>query len=222
MGIKLSKRLATIASLVPEGSFLADVGSDHAYLPISLVQKGTIKYAQAIDNKMGPFLRMKSNVEGAKLNFNISCSLSSGLDDLKESVDCLALCGMGGSLTISILEKEPHKLDKINTIIVDAHTDLSQVRQKISQLGYHLEDEKMVYEDKIFYTIMKWSKGAPLEPYNLDQLMFGPVLMVNKGETYLEYLEAQRKKVSDILNKGLTKEKRDYYLDIYRRIAKQL
>jgi tRNA (adenine22-N1)-methyltransferase len=208
--------------MVPGGAYLADVGSDHAYLPISLIKEGKISYAQAIDNKMAPFLRMKRNVEDSGLSAHIACSFSSGLDELQPDVDTLAICGVGGLLTCEILEKHQEKLDQIKTIILDPHRDLQAVRKRVAALGYHLVDEEMLYEGKIYYTIMKWEKGKPAKPYTQEELLFGPFVIKKKGQTFHDYLEIQLDKVNGILDGPLPKEKREPYLKLYRQIKKQL
>lgn len=221
--IKLSKRLSAAASFVPKDCYLADVGSDHAMLPIFLLQKGTVKWVQAIENKIHPFVRMKGNIEGAGLSSHVKCTMADGLNELSENVDALSICGIGGLLTCEILERDPNKLLNIKTIILDPHRDLVAVRKRISQLGFHITDEKMVYEQKIYYSIMKWEVGAPKKPYNQDELLFGPVLLKKHDEVYLDYLGEERSKVNAILNgPALPKEKREHYLDLYRRISKQL
>ncbi|MBP5091444.1 MAG: SAM-dependent methyltransferase [Bacilli bacterium] len=220
--MKISARLAAAAAMVPEGAYLADVGSDHAYLPIFLMEKGIISFAQAIDNKMAPYLRMKRNVEDSGYASRIACSLSSGLDDLQPDVDTLAICGVGGLLTCEILEKRKEKLDGIKTIILDPHRDLQAVRKRVSALGYHLVDEEMVYEGKIYYTIMKWEAGAPSKPYNLDELLFGPIIMKKRSEVFHDYLLLQEEKVNHVLNSVIPKDKREAYLELYRQIRRQL
>lgn len=220
--VKLSARLSKVASFIPDGAYLADIGSDHAYLPIYLVEQGRISIAQAIDNKMAPYLRMKNNVNDAGYSAKISCSLSSGLDEVRPDVDCLAICGVGGLLTCQMLEEGKSKLENIKTIVLDPHRDLKAVRERVSALGFHLEDEAMIYEGKIYYSIMKWGSGAPQKKYSLDELEFGPILMRKKEPIFLEWMGIQLKKVSGILNMNLSPEKRQYYLDLYRRIKAQI
>jgi tRNA (adenine22-N1)-methyltransferase len=220
--IKLSKRLQAVADLVDPDCYLADVGSDHAMLPIYLLQKGTVKWVQAIENKMAPYLRMKGNIEGAGFSSHVLCTLGDGLTSLSPEVTGLTICGIGGLLTCQILEKDPSKLQNIHSIILDPHRDLVAVRERVSQLHFHLIDETMVYEDKIYYSIMKWAPGDPVRPYSEDELLFGPFLMLKRGEIYKDYIKDQRQKVNVILNGGLPKDKREYYLNLYRRITAQL
>ena len=220
---RLSNRLSTVAGMVPQGAYLGDIGSDHAWLPIFLVDQGKIEWAQAIDNKVGPYLRMKENVASCKNANRILCSRSDGISELSESVDTLTLCGMGGLLSCAILEAHPEKLLNIKTIIMDPHRDLIAVRKRVSELGFHIVDEKMVLEDKIFYTIIRFDRGFPDHTYTNNELAFGPVLMERKGEVYLEWLMVQFNKIKRLLNTpNLPKEKRDVYLATYRALKGQI
>ena len=223
MSKRLSKRLLTIASFVPKGAYLADVGSDHAWLPIHLVETGKIEWAQAIDNKVGPFMRMKENVAKSGAANHILCSLSDGITVLSQGVDTLAVCGMGGLLSCEILESHPEKLANVSTIIMDPHRDLIAVRKRVSELGFHIEEEAMVYEDKVYYTIIKFVRGFPERPYTNNELAFGPYLLKHGEPIFDEWLSTQKNKVSKLLNTpNLPKERRDAYLAAYRAIAGQI
>ena len=220
---RLSARLSLIASMVPQGAYLADVGSDHAWLPIFLVESGKIDYAMAIDKNTGPFMRMKSNIEASKAAFRVKPLQSDGITRLDQGVDTLAICGLGGLLTCDILEAHPENLVNVKTIIVDPHRDLMAVRKRISELGYHIDDEAMVKEDRIFYTVIRFVKGEPEKPYTPNELAFGPVLMRRGDPIYLEWLLEQKKKISALLNAAaLDKAKREHYLSVYRAVTSQL
>ena len=219
---RLSSRLEAVASLVPEGCYPADIGSDHAFLPISLVQRGKVPYAQAVDNKMGPFMRMKAHVDEAGLSSKIQLTMADGLAELATGVNCLTICGIGGVLTLDIIHKRKDVLPQIKTIICDPHRDLVKVRRDITALGYYISDEKMVYEDKIYYSIIRFDKGAPEHPYDALDLAFGPINRKKKEPVYLDWISATRKMVSDQLNKNLPPERREYYLKLYRALSSEL
>ncbi len=222
MAMKLSKRLMTIAEMVDPGSYIADIGSDHGHLPIYLVQSGKIEWAQAVENKMGPYLNLKQNVDSAKLSHHISITLGDGITSLNGGVDTLILAGMGGQLAIDILSAHPEQLLNIQTIIIDPHRDLMKVRDYVSKLGYIIYDERMVKEDRIYYSIIKFTKGRLDRPYNEDELRFGPKIMENRGDIYLSYLLEQKKKLNAILNGAISKQNRARYLAIYRSVAAQI
>ena len=220
---RLSARLSAIASMVPKGAYLADIGSDHAWLPIFLVESGKIDWAMAIDNKVGPVLRMKANVAASKAANHIICSHSDGISAIGDAVDTLAVCGLGGLLSCEILEAHPEKLANIDAIIMDPHRDLIAVRRRVTELGFHIEDEEMVHEDRSYYTVIKFVRGMPNKPYTPNELAFGPVLMKKKGPVYLEWLQAQKLKLKKLLNTpNLPDGKRNNYLATYRAVAAQI
>lgn len=218
-----SKRLIAIASLVDKDVYLADIGSDHALLPIYLFEKGQIKWCQAVENKSGPYLRMKAAIKEAGFDSYVDCSLSDGLDELNDDVNSIVIAGMGGLKTIEILEKNKDKLFHVDSIIVDPHRDIAKVRKHITALGYHIEEEKILLEDRIYYSIIKFRKGKPEKPYKEEDYLFGPINLAKREEIFIDWLNLQKKKVNSILNgPALDKEKREYYLQLYRYIAKAL
>ncbi len=222
MAIKLSKRLQTVADMVDPGVFLADIGSDHAALPIRLVQSGKVPYAMAVENKVGPFVRMKANIDASGLGNQIKAVNADGISRISDGVNCLTICGMGGLLTCEILEAHPEKLVNVRSIILDPHTDLRAVRERVTALGYHIQNEKMVYEDRVYYSIIKFCRGLPKSPYSQADLLFGPINRKMHDQVYVEWISLQRKKVSDILNKGLSPQARERYLSLYRLLAAEL
>lgn len=213
---RLSLRLQAAFDFVPQGSYFADIGADHAYLTLALLEKGKIEWAQAVENKTGPFIRMKTNVDASPYASHVLCTQADGLDQLSEDVDCIALCGMGGKLAADILERGKSKLERVSTLILDPHRDLSCVRKKAVELGYRVEDEKMVYEDKIYYSIILFRKGAPEKPYTNLELALGPALLRKRDPVFLSFLADAQKKVGKILDKGLSETSRRKYLNLYR------
>ena len=219
---RLSARLQAIAEMVEPGSYLADVGSDHALLPIHLVESGKISWAMAIENKICLYVHMTQAIDEAGLHGRISTSKSDGISVLRDGVNTLAVCGMGGLLSCEILEKNKENLAQINTIILDPHRDLEAVRRRVTALGYHIDDETMVYEDRIYYTIIRFQKGAPSAPYSVADCLFGPILRKKRGEVFVRWLENQKKTLSGLLDKNLGKEARERYLSLYRLVRDEI
>lgn len=212
---KLSKRLQAAYDFIPSGSVVADVGADHAQLTLALLESGKVAWAQAIENKVGPFIRMKASIDRSPFASHIDCSQSDGLDELSLNVNCLALLGMGGKLIGEILERGKEKLDLIDTIVLDPHKDLVYIREKLVELGFRIEDEEMVLESGVFYTIIKAVKGKPRKPYTKAELAFGPILLQKKGPVFLSFCEENLKAVGKNLDKGLSEERRRKYLNLY-------
>ncbi len=172
----LSFRLSKVASYVSKGSFVADVGSDHGALPIYLTNEGISPFVQAIENKKGPFLRLSKAVEEEALYpERISLSLSSGLAALDPKADTVVIAGMGGRLISSILEEHPEKLDRIKTLILDAHSEWDVLLLTCAKLGYKVEEESFFYEDNIWYSVWKLAKTDEDIFYSQAELLFGPL-----------------------------------------------
>ena len=212
---KLSKRLQAAYDFIPEGAVVADVGADHAQLTLALLESGKIAWAQAIENKVGPFIRMKTAVDRSPCSSHVECTQADGLDELSSNVDCLAILGMGGRLITEILQKGEEKLDAIDTIVLDPHKDLVLVREKLVELGFVIDDETMVLENGTYYTIIKAVKGKLKKAYSKAELAFGPVLLKKKGPVFLSFCEENLKKVGKNLDKGLDEENRRKYLNLY-------
>ena len=126
--IKLSKRLKIIHDMVPK-SVVADIGSDHGKLMIALVQSGTITKGYAVENKEGPFERLRSNLIRYHVNDIVTPLFSDGIKDITRDVSTIVIAGMGGTSIVNILKSHPEKMVSVQTIIIDAHTAVPFVRK---------------------------------------------------------------------------------------------
>jgi len=142
--IKLPPRLALAASFVRKGSRLADIGTDHAFLPVRLIQEGVISSAIAADVVPGPLERAKSTVSRYGLTKVIDCRLSDGFAAIRpEEFDDGVVCGMGG-LTILDILKAAHPFLPHQRLILQPQTDIHLVRRWLYENGYELIDEQAV------------------------------------------------------------------------------
>ena len=107
--MKLSKRLSLCAKYTEGFINLADIGTDHALLPITCIQSGYVNKAQAIDNKKGPFVIAYSNVKKNNLTDRIKVKLSDGISEIDDDTDVVVIAGMGGELISKILQKDDKK-----------------------------------------------------------------------------------------------------------------
>ena len=135
---------------------VADVGCDHGYVSIYLVQKGIADSAIAMDVRKGPLSAAKANIEEYGLADRVQVRLSDGLLELKEGeADALVIAGMGGKLMISILEKKDLRALGIRTAVLQPQSDISEFREYLRKKGYLIEDEKIVLEDGKYYFPMR-------------------------------------------------------------------
>lgn len=152
----MTPRLYAIASMVPQGAFFADVGTDHAYLPIYLTENNLISHAVAADINRGPLLRAKGNIKKYNLEEKIDTCLSDGFEELDgNSFDTASIAGMGGILIARILEKAPRGKLYILQPMRDAHF----LRAYLSSSGFELVDEKLAEEGNKIYTVIAVRDG---------------------------------------------------------------
>lgn len=152
--VELSRRLMTIASFVEPGSRIADIGTDHGFLPIYLVQRGVISHAVAMDIRKGPLDRAREHVEETGLAGEIETRLSDGLENLEPGeADTVIIAGMGGPLILEILDRGMKVVPTIKRFILSPQSDWSGFRKGLRKLGFVQCREEMVYEDGKYYLV---------------------------------------------------------------------
>lgn len=205
--MKLSNRLKTIASFVPEGSKIADIGTDHGYIPIHLVQEGKAKHAIAMDVRTGPLLRAKSHIAEAGLSDVIEVRLSDGLLKLnKDEADCVVIAGMGGELMIHILEEGRELWDNIPCWVLSPQSELQKMRRFLMEQAFFVEQETMIKEDGKYYVVMRAVRTpvASTDDGREISYRYGKSLLETKDPVLTEYLENEEVQLGEIL-KGLSK-----------------
>ncbi|WP_264803258.1 tRNA (adenine(22)-N(1))-methyltransferase [Cytobacillus sp. NCCP-133] len=181
---KLSNRLEAVTKYIPMGTRVADIGSDHAYLPCYAVKKGIVPFAIAGEVVEGPYQSAKKQVEIEGLENQISVRKGNGLEVIKlGEVDCITIAGMGGTLIATILEEGKNKLDTVQRLILQPNLSAVSIRNWLLKHGWELIAEEILEEDGKIYEILAAEKGEPLKPYkNADQgLLMGPFLMEEKS-----------------------------------------
>ena len=215
--IKLSKRLETILNMVPKG-IAADIGADHGKLIIALFEQGIISHGYAIENKIGPYNRLVKALTTANLIDDIVPLLSDGIKDLPPNVGTVIIAGMGGDNIIDILEKYPGKTKQIQTLIVDAHNNVPKLREVVSKMGFAIAEEKIVFEDGIFYEIIKFIR-KDIAFYGDKDLEFGPILRNEKSVLFIKKYESRIKEIETLLsNKKLPQDRINQLNEEKRRI----
>ena len=157
----ISKRLELVASFVPQGAVLLDVGSDHAYLPIDLVERGQIEGAIAGEVVEGPYQSAVKNVEAHGLKEKIQVRLANGLASFEESdqVSVITIAGMGGRLIATILEEGLDKLANVERLILQPNNREDELRIWLEDHGFQIVAESILEEAGKFYEILVVEAG---------------------------------------------------------------
>ena len=182
----LSARLACVASLVPAGARVADIGSDHAYLPAALVLDGKIDFAIAGEVVKGPYENAVHEIKDHQLEGKVIPRLADGLAAIEpaDKVDTITIAGMGGSLIASILEKDKNKLTGIKRLVLQPNVGESQLREWLMNNHYQIMTEKIIEEDNHIYEIIVAEPSVVPFRYSKYELDFGPFLLENKGPVF--------------------------------------
>ena len=152
--INISERLKCVAGLVNKGARVADIGTDHAYLPIYLVQNGISNKVYACDVRKEPLRRAKLHIDEYGLSDKITTQLCDGLKGInKGDVDTVTICGMGGKLMKNILKAGIDKLGDNTQLVLSAQSELRDFRKYLLETGIYIKSEHMLLEDGKYYFI---------------------------------------------------------------------
>ena len=157
---KLSKRLEVVSSFIKDNTKIVDIGCDHGLLSIYLAQKYKNIKIIASDVNKNALSSAINNIKNMGLQDRIETRLGKGLEVVKpEEIDTIVIAGMGSNTIVGILKYSEDKLKNVKNIIVQSNTDLYFLRKNITSIGYYIEDEVLVEDKGIIYTVIKFSKG---------------------------------------------------------------
>lgn len=194
--IKLSKRLASIASNIDKEDKVVDIGCDHGYLSIYLKAVNGNKIVIATDINENALNMAKKNIN--KNSMLIETRLGNGLDVIKHNeVDTIIISGMGGNTILNILKK--NKLKYIKKIVIQSNTDIPLIRKYINKLGYTIKNEQLIIDKNIYYIIITFTKGK--HKYTKKELYFGPILLKENNDLFNEKKAIELNKLEEILKK---------------------
>lgn len=200
--MKLSDRLETIVSFVPEevqNGRVADIGTDHGFVPIRLVELNKVSGALAMDVRKGPLERAKEHIAQYGMEQKIETRLSDGLQALQPGeAQAVVIAGMGGELMLRILRDGEHVRDSIDCWILSPQSELSVFRHGLEELGLAILREVMVEEDGKYYTIMEVRPGVM--HYDRESgYRYGECLMADRSPVLKEFLEKEQRQYEMIL-----------------------
>lgn len=218
--IQLSKRLGAVANLAGEARVVADVGTDHGYIPVYLISSGKAEKAIAMDVNEGPLLRAKEHIRQFHLDAQIETRLSDGLIGLQpKEAEVLVIAGMGGALMMRILDEGKDAAHAAKRLVLQPQSELLSFRRYLMEHGYQITEEDMVYEDGKFYSMMaaRWAQDGTRNAYVEDDvrgewakigsssLKYGALLIARRHPVlrqYLEYQQVQKQKILKCLGEN--------------------
>lgn len=197
--MQISKRLKTVASLVTEGYRVADIGTDHAYVPIFLVTEGLTEWALAMDIGRGPLERASEHIKERGLQDKIETRLSDGLSAYRQGeADSIVIAGMGGALMVRILTDGADKCTGLKELILSPQSEIFLVRRFLVQHGWSIEREIMLEEDGKYYTVMRAVPGES-SPMKAAEEIYGRYLLEHRHPVLYEYLLKEKETILRIL-----------------------
>ena len=196
----ISKRLELVASFVPQGAILLDVGSDHAYLPIELVERGQIEAAIAGEVVEGPFQSAVKNVEAHGLKEKIQVRLANGLAAFEEAdqVSVITIAGMGGRLIATILEEGLDKLASVERLILQPNNREDDLRIWLQDHGFQIVAESILEEAGKFYEILVVEAGQM--KLSASDVRFGPFLSKETSPVFVQKWQKEAAKLEFALD----------------------
>lgn len=185
--MQLSRRLEACLTFTEGHLHLADVGTDHALLPIAAVLRGNVIDALAIDDKFGPYLQARNNIKKYQVEDRVRVRLGDGLEKLSEETDVVVIAGMGGETIAHILQDGDHK--NVKRFVLQPNRDAALVRRTGVTLGYGIVDELVLEDGGKFYDVLVMERMPT--SYTEDELEFGPVHLRTRPYFFLKRLDQE-------------------------------
>lgn len=200
MILNLKGRLKLIADKVPKCNVLADIGTDHAYIPIYLVQNGVCQKAIASDVKIGPVKMASNNISLYKLSEKIETRLGNGLDTIEiNEADSIIIAGMGGTLLTELLEANKPKTVNADTLVLQPMNDLHVVRKWLYDNAFEIYDEEMVAEGPKMYFVLSAKFSGNKKQYSDFELYVGQRLIEKKDPLLGAYCRMKVQQIDRVL-----------------------
>ena len=201
--MKLTDRLLKIASLVTEGKRVADIGTDHGYIPVYLLNQGKVPYAILADVNKGPLENARGEVRYNKLLDKVDLRLGSGIEVLeKGEVDEVIIAGMGGILISELLEAKLEVAHSVDKLILQPMQAQNELRKYLLNNGFEILDEVLVKEDfRIYEIIITKYSGKNTEVNDEIYYEVGTKLIENKDPLLNEFIDKKIYMYNSIIKK---------------------
>ena len=187
MKLPISPRLLACAAFVAPGDRVADIGCDHGYLGIHLLENGIAKSVIAADIRQGPLSAAIRNGEKYAVGDRMSFHLSDGVQSIPREFDTLVCAGMGGDTMISILDAAPWLRNEQYRLILQCQSKTPMLRRYLLENGWRIEKEAVLRDGRFLYTVMEGRYQPQAQKPVAGQWYFPPVLLENPTPILKEY-----------------------------------
>ncbi|TDV67548.1 tRNA (adenine22-N1)-methyltransferase [Pseudomonas sp. LP_7_YM] len=179
-------RLERVAAHVPTGAYLADIGSDHGYLPVALIRRRVIAAAVAGEVASTPYQSALRTVHENGLGQYIAVRLADGLAAIEpqDRITAISICGMGGATIRDILQSGKARLGGQERLVLQPNGGEQPLRQWLMDNGYRVVCEELLRENRFDYEIIVAERSGPVV-YTPEQLYFGPLQMQARSPAFL-------------------------------------
>lgn len=207
--IELSKRMQSVADMIQPCDAVGDIGCDHAFVSIYLVEQRRAKRVIASDVRRGPIVIAKRNIEAMNLSDQIEIRMGDGLDTIVPGeVNAVVLAGMGGMLMIDILERGEEVVTRCDQLVLQPQSDIEKVRRYLAEKGYHLADEQMLIDAGKYYNLLdvRVHEMVQKDEYDCSKLaddwcyMYGGSLLRKKDPVLRSWLVKRRDTTAGLIN----------------------
>lgn len=204
--MQLSKRLKAVTDNVTRGNKVADIGCDHAYVSIYLIQQQIATNVIAMDVNKGPLMIATENIKKYGYQDQIETRRSDGAKELKvKECETIIIAGMGGGLTTKILKDSKEVVQDIDELVLQPQSEIPLVRHYLHEIGFKIVNENMLMDEGKYYVVLRAIKGQ--ESYDKQEYyLYGKLLLENKNQVLKEYLENGYQKHIEIRNKLVENE----------------
>lgn len=234
--MKLNDRLAEIAGKIPKCNILADVGTDHGYIPIYALENGLCQKALAADLREGPLKMAYANIKKNNLENSIELRLGNGLEPiLLSECDVVVIAGMGGNLIKDILAASTEKARAAGLLLLQPNNAVDSLRRWLNENDFEITDESLALDTGKLYNVLSAKWTGKIEKDDLFSYYIGRKLLERKQPLLERYLNKKLREL-DVIIEGRSKacKQRNYgeeypnsietseYIDIRDKLAAYL
>lgn len=195
----MNRRLTMAMDMIKPACILADIGTDHAHLCISLMRENRLVKAYACDIAPGPLRAAKTAIARAKMEDRIFPILSDGFAQVPADADCAVIAGMGFRTAVHILEEAPDRIARLRQLIIQVNDDPVCMRRWLSDHALVITDERYVAEKGKDYILLACIRSSSGPGYTDAQCVLGPILRRKNEVAYRAYCARKKEHIEHIL-----------------------